>query len=180
MMNLEDPPFRRYLDQLRIALEATSISVKERREILLEIESHIAEARKSGAPLADILEKLGPAEELARAYAVELLLHSPGGRSPAVRGILQILAVLTTLTLAIVLGGTGLALLLCGVVGAVVAIVGPFVPPEWMDPTLRAGLPQLVVLLVSLALGGVGFLLIRILFLNLRLLIAAIRKALPH
>lgn len=178
-MSLEDPLVRRYLDQLRKALAALPLSDEERPEILLEIESHIAEARQSGLALARILESLGPADELAEAYGMELLLR-PRQARPVVRWISRIVTALTTVVLTAVLGATGLGLLLGGLAGIVFAIVGPFLPSGWLDPTLRAGLPQLVVLVVSLAMAGVGFLSIRILRLNLRLLIARINKAFSH
>lgn len=175
-MSLEDPLVRRYVDQLRKALEAMPLSEEERPEILLEIESHIAEARQSGLPLARVLENLGPADQLAEAYGMELLLR-PKPVRPAVRWISRFLTVLTTLVLGVVLGTVGFGLLLGGLLGSLFAVVGPFLPAEWLDPTLRAGLPQIVVLIVSLILIGVGFLSLRILRLNLRLLIARINKA---
>lgn len=175
-MSLEDPLVRRYLDQLRKALESMPLSKEERSEILLEIESHIAEARRSGLPLARVLESLGPSDELAEAYGVELLLRPKPVRS-SVRWISQFLMVLSTLVLTAVLGATGAGLFLGGLAGALFAVVGPFLPAEWLDPTLRVGLPQIVVFVVSLLLAGVGFFLIRILRLNLRLLIARIKNA---
>jgi len=175
-MSLEDPLVRRYLDQFRSALEALPLSEEERPEILLEIESHIAEARQSGLPLARVLENLGPADQLAEAYGMELLLR-PKPVRPAVLWISRIVTALTTLVLGTVLGALGLGLLLGGLLGALFAIVGPFLPATWLDPTLRLGLPQIVVLLVSLVLMGVGFLSLRILRFNLRLLIARINKA---
>lgn len=67
---------RRYLEQFRTGLKA--MPEAERNEIVQEIASHIAEAAGSGRPLAEVLERLGPADRLARAYTAEAILSGPG------------------------------------------------------------------------------------------------------
>src|SRR5439155_10961116 len=64
---------QRYLDELRRHL--TRLPQAERDDAVQEIESHIADARAAGMPLAAILARLGTAPSLARAYEADYLLH---------------------------------------------------------------------------------------------------------
>jgi uncharacterized membrane protein len=66
-----DPLARRYIENFSSALG--KLPEDERRELITEIESHIAEAAADGQPVSDVLAKLGPADRLAMAYRAELL-----------------------------------------------------------------------------------------------------------
>lgn len=75
-MTETNPVVRRYLDQLELGLR--TLPDAERTEIVREINSHIAEAVNSGRSLAEVLERLGPADRLARAFMAESILGGPG------------------------------------------------------------------------------------------------------
>ncbi len=72
------PVVERYLTCLESAINEYELA--ERQEITDEIRNHIAEATAAGQGLAAVLETLGPADVLARAYAVELGLNPRGRR----------------------------------------------------------------------------------------------------
>ncbi len=72
------PVVERYLTCLESAIN--EYEFPERQEITDEIRNHIAEATAAGQGLAAVLETLGPADVLARAYAVELGLNPRGRR----------------------------------------------------------------------------------------------------
>ena len=73
----EHPAVERYLAALRAGLG--ELSAAEREEIAHEIQAHVAEARAAGRGVDEALRSLGPADALARAYAVELLLNRRPG-----------------------------------------------------------------------------------------------------
>ena len=181
MSEQRNPLTVRYLEQLTAALRRTLMPEEERDVICREIESHLAEAVSSGARLTDVLERLGPAEDLARAYAVELALNPrPGPEGSFWR---QALAVATRASatfasglLVTIMGAVGVTFAATGVVAVLAGLVAPFIPADWLDPTLRAGLPQVVVLLVGLGLLAVGMVSIRIVRLNARFLFGALRR----
>jgi uncharacterized membrane protein len=74
----EHPLVERYLARLRDGLSVAP--APERDEVLNDIRSHVAEAVAAGTPLDQVLTSLGPADQLARAYRVELLLNPTRGR----------------------------------------------------------------------------------------------------
>jgi F-type H+-transporting ATPase subunit beta len=74
-MEHETGASQRYLDQLRRLLER--LPQPERDDAVREIESHIADARAGGLPLAAILGRLGDPAALARAYESDYLLQQP-------------------------------------------------------------------------------------------------------
>jgi hypothetical protein len=168
------PLVQRYLDQLTAALARRRVDPLEQAGIRADIESHVAEATSRGERLAEVLERLGPAERLAGAYAVEELLRPRWTREAGASALRmwagRAMAAVTTAAAAAVglllaLGGIGLAAV--GALGALAALVAPALP---LDPTLRAGWPQLVVVLVSLALAAVGIAALRLARWNLGVL----------
>jgi hypothetical protein len=62
------------------------------------------------------------------------------------------------------------------VVGALAALVLPFIPSSFVDPTLRAGMPQLVVLGVAALATAMGWLGLRLAKLHLRSLLPGFRR----
>ena len=78
------PVVERYLTCLESAIN--EYEFPERQEITDEIRNHIAEATAAGQGLAAVLETLGPADVLARAYAVELGLNPRGRRDVGALG----------------------------------------------------------------------------------------------
>lgn len=104
------------------------MSAQERDEVLSDIRSHIAEATAAGSQLDHVLTSLGPADQLARAYAVELLLNPAVGRPEmsvfqrffALASFLALTSI-PTLIIVTTFGAIG-ASLLCS--GAVVFLAG--------------------------------------------------------
>jgi hypothetical protein len=69
----QHPVVDRYLTRFEASIN--EFDFPEREEITQEIRNHIAEAQAAGTALDSVLQTLGPADVLARAYAVELALH---------------------------------------------------------------------------------------------------------
>jgi hypothetical protein len=69
----DHPVVARYMASFEASIAA--LDPGERLAIAQEIRNHIAEATAAGKPLDDVLRSLGPAETLARAYVVELLMN---------------------------------------------------------------------------------------------------------
>jgi hypothetical protein len=161
------PIASRYLEELRGALAAARIATPEAADIEREIASHLAEAAARGESLDAVLRRLGSPRELAAAYGVELLFQPrPGARgSLARRAVAAGTRAVAALLLA-VLGLTGATLAAAGALGAVAALVAPLLP---LEPTLRAGPPQAVALVVALAVTAIGALLLRLFLFSLRL-----------
>ena len=65
-------------------------------EIARDLRGHIAEAQAMGKPVDEVLASIGPAEKLARAYAVELELNPRGEKLKRNLGaILRVAGILT-------------------------------------------------------------------------------------
>ena len=115
-MSEMDPLAKRYLESFRRGL--SGLPPEEQRELLSEIEDHIAEAGARGEPASEVLERLGPADRLARAYRAELMIQD-GGRSWPVRvfgvSLLLIGASIPSLILIPLLGGLGLGFTFGGI-----------------------------------------------------------------
>jgi len=115
------PLVDRYLTHLREGLAA--MPAADREEVERDIRSHIAEAMAAGTPIDTVLTHLGPADALARAYTMELLLD--GSRSTAaglswfqrllaLAGLL-VLTSIPTIVVVAVLGSVGISFTLSGV-----------------------------------------------------------------
>lgn len=115
------PLVERYLAHLREGL--ASMPAGDREEVERDIRSHIAEAMAAGTPLDTVLTHLGPADALARAYTVELLLDGSRSKAAGLSWFQRLLAlagllVLTsipTIVVVAVLGSIGLSFTLSGV-----------------------------------------------------------------
>lgn len=176
-MTSADPLVVRYLDELREGLHG--VADAERREMVGEIESHIAEATGAGKSLADVLQALGPAAALARAYRVELLVNprthrwNPLTRWFALVGVAATASV-PSLVVVPVLGAVGVACSVSGVAVFLAALVSPWAPPDWFGHDFKPGLALALGLPVA-ALGAVS---LALLWLYVRLLIRAARAVL--
>jgi hypothetical protein len=97
----------------------------ERDDLVMEIRSHIADAIAAGSSTADVLERLGPADRLAKAYRAELVLQR-GGSNWLVRVLAATGLVITTsipsMIIIPLLAGLGLGFVAGGVAAVVVAI----------------------------------------------------------
>lgn len=161
-MNEKNPVIERYISAFDAALQ--QYDLPERREIVSDVRSHIDEALQYGKPLDEVLQSLGPAEALARAYAVELKMNpKTNGAGQAIGrffGVLGILSfsglvsfiVVTTLgSIAISFFGSGLIVLVIGLIEAT-GVHLPYVQMAGIHPLLVAALGP-VMMLVGYAAG---------------------------
>ena len=175
-MTTHDPIIERYLSKFRSGLKG--VEPGERADLVLEIESHIAEATGRGEPVADVLDRLGAAEKLARAYSVEALFSGSSrsnmvGRLLAIGGLL-LTASIPSMVIIPVLGGIGLGFSLGGL--ALIGIsIFPFYYSPIFDPAPET-LDRLLAGITGLGLVAGGLLCLLLLYWYMRLLIAAFRK----
>lgn len=177
----QHPVVARYMATFGAAM--MGIDAAERAAIEQEIRSHIAEATAAGKPLEDVLEALGPAEALARAYAVELLMNPRNTRIRSVVAFLKLAATVVvasfaTLIVATILGSVGITFTASGLAFIMVGMLETSgihlpgvelngVPPGWV---VASG-PLMIVI------GLAAFVLLRS---YIRLVGRAMRKRLPR
>jgi uncharacterized membrane protein len=163
----EHPLVQRYLSRLEEGL--TLMQPGDREEVVRDIRSHIAEATAAGTPLDSVLTALGPAEVLARAYAVELVLNPAPGRPPmsqfqrffALAGILAMTSI-PTLVIVVTLGAVGVSFVASGFAVFAVGIVDaagislPFVagPVSDVHPALAIAIGPILFLAGAASLWG--------------------------
>jgi len=151
------PLASRYLEQLNEELTNLGIEPDEVSEILADIHLHLAEAQTTDLSLGDAMSRLGSPKTLAQEYATALTLglrfeeRNPGSSQSTFARLRPSFVTAGRLSLASLLGTVGLSSLLLGATGTGAALVLPFVPSNFLDPTLRMGAPQLIVLVVSVA-----------------------------
>ena len=180
------PIVDKYLTRLDAAVRA--LNCPEPREIVDEIRNHIAEAQAAGKPLDAILQALGPADVLARAYAVELLLH-PRDRRPtqAVGRFLSVAGViaassLATLIVVSALGSIGLGFSLSGLTVFAIGLLQaagvhlPGVDMQGLPPALPIVLGPLLLVLGIAALVGLRMY-VRFMVRTLRRVLGRVRSA---
>ena len=167
------PAVLRYLDALRAGL--SDLPRAEQDEIVREIELHFEEATSAGREVGEVLRSLGPADALARAYSVELILNARHGGRGLKRWflLLSVLAAtgLPALVLVPMLLTMGLVFLLVGVFVWLAGLIAPFAPPQWVievDPVLA------VLIGPAITLGGI--LCLTLLVLYARFLVDWIRR----
>ncbi len=148
------PAAARYLARLRAAL--ASVPAAERDEIVGEIAQHVNDAAAAGRSIDAVLQALGPADTLARAYAVELALNAPPAlgrvdRALTIVGLVTI-ASLPSFLVVVILGAFGLAFTAAGVAvfaAGIAALIDPALVPDLT-------VPRWVCLVVGLPLAAVG------------------------
>jgi uncharacterized membrane protein len=156
-MTSTHPLAARYLQSFEHALE--TIAPAERAELVAEIRQHIDDATAAGKSLEDILTSLGPAEQLARAYKVELLLNP---RPLAARTVtreprstrwlaivgLMALASVPSFTIIVTLASFGFGMTIAGVatfVAGIVDVSGILNGTVW-EFHIDGGPPQLAII----------------------------------
>lgn len=183
-MTTENPLVERYLARLQDGLK--SMPPADREEIVRDIRSHIAEAVAAGSTLESVLATLGPAEVLARAYAVELVLNPAPGRPPrsglhrffALVGIFS-LTINPTIVVVATLGAVGISFVAAGIAVFAAGIVDaagislPFVdgPASDVHPALAIAIGPILFAAGAASLWG--------LWKYLQWLSRTIRRALP-
>ena len=131
-----NPAASRYVE--RLDRELSALPAAERAEIRREIEDHIADALAAGRPLGEVLTALGPADALARGYAVELALNKPSTRLGAIDKALTVIGLVAVASLpsfivSVVLASVGGALIAAGLGvtgGGIVALIRPDLVPD--------------------------------------------------
>jgi uncharacterized membrane protein len=137
----------------------------ERLDIVADVRGHVAEAVASGRSLESVLESMGPAEALARAFVIELVAQPPTERPSGlmrrigiiVRRIVVTLGLLiasglATLIMTIVFGLVGASLVATGFASAVIGVAEL---AGWHIPGTRIDAPFTP--LSVIALGPVVF-----------------------
>jgi uncharacterized membrane protein len=157
-MTVEHPAAARYLAALDAAL--ADLDARERIEVVQEIGQHLRDAQADGKPLDEALTALGPADALARAYRVELLLNPKDGRRRGRNRWLRIASViaigsLPTFIILVVLFALGLSFTVSGMMvfaaGIWVASAGAL--PDWVAPL---GVPPSVAIAMGIPLTAIG------------------------
>lgn len=168
-MTQEHPLVERYLSRLQDGLKL--MPPADREEVVRDIRSHIAEATAAGTPLESVLTTLGPAEVLARAYAVELVLNPAPGRPPmsgfqrffALAGILALTSI-PTLVIVVTLGAVGVSFVASGFVVFAAGIIDlldislPFIedPISDVHPAFAVAIGPVLIVLGAAALTGLS------------------------
>jgi len=155
------PVIERYLTQLEERL--ANLAPADRQAVMRDIRSHLAEATAASRPLDATLESLGPAETLARAYTVELMLNPRQHTRRRAAYLLKIAGLIAagsipTLMGLIVLGGMGSVLVAGGIIGIMAGVLDAFGNlPAWVQTSGMA--PALTVAMgIGMALVGVALL----------------------
>jgi uncharacterized membrane protein len=178
----QHPLVERYVAHFENALG--KLDCPERQEIVDEIRNHIAEARSAGKPLDTILEALGSADVLARAYAVELLLNPrPDRRMKILWHFAKVAGVVAAsgLTTLLVVAGLGSVAVGFGVSGLAMFAIGTLEAADiHLSGVQMNGIsPVWAIVLgpVLLAIGFAGLVAVR---LYLRFLVRTFRRVLPR
>jgi uncharacterized membrane protein len=177
-MTPDHPLATRYVDKLSQALG--DLAPAERAEILSEIRHHISDATAAGTSIEEVLRALGPAEQLARGYRVELFLNPkvPAPRSDRWLKIVGLLAIgsLPTFIIVVTLSAIGVSLSVSGVivfVAGVAQAIGDL--PSWVSMDC----PAWVAIVGGPALTALGVVAVWGLVAYLKLLARITRRVLP-
>lgn len=178
-MTTDLPPAARYLEKLTAALG--DLALAERTEVVDELRNHIADATAAGRPLDEVLTALGPVDQLARAYKVELLLNpkAPGPRrSDRWLRLLALVALgsIPVFIVVVVLGSIGLAFTASGLavfIAGIAASVGTL--PGWVNMDV----PPWVAIALGPALAVIGVLALWGLVAYVTFVARLVRKVVP-
>ena len=178
-MRQQHPVIERYVARLETAIGG--LDPADRREVLQEIRNHIAEATAAGKSLDAVLESLGPADALGRAYAVELLLHPQKDRPRRAAerwfSVVSLVVVLSIPTLVAVstLASVGISFVAGGLLAFVIGVlegIGIFPWPDLSD------VPPVVAIFLGPAMVIVGAVALVALRFYVRFVVRAIQTAL--
>ena len=178
-MTAEHPLVARYLERLNLAL--ADMPPADRADVVQEIGQHITDATAAGKDLDAVLTSLGAADQLARAYQVELLLHpKQAGPSRTDRYLklfgLVAIASLPTFVLVVVLGTVAIALTTTGLAVFAAGIVDAFgILPRWVQMDVQPW----VAVAIGPILAVVGIVSGWALGLYVRFITRVVRRALP-
>jgi uncharacterized membrane protein len=168
----------RYIDKLNQALD--DLAPIERSEILTEIRNHISDANAAGTPIEAVFRALGPAEQLARAYRVELLLN-PKVAAPRSDRWLRMMGLLAagslpTFIIVVTLCTVGLTL---SISGPVVFVAGLAKAGGHLPPWVLVDCPPWVAIALGPVVTALGVASLWGLVAYVKLLARIVRRALP-
>jgi len=180
-MTGENPLVERYLAKLDAGLR--DLPAAERAEVVSEIRNHIAEATAAGKPIDAVLSALGPAEDLARGYAIELLLNRPAAsrdtsrtrRFLALVGLV-VIGSIPTLVVVTVLGGVGIAF---GAAGIIVFLAGVIATFGWLPDYVTMDVAPWVAVLIGPMLAIAGGASLALLVWYVRFTARLVRRVIP-
>lgn len=177
-MTQDHPIAARYVEKLSQALG--TLAPAERTEILAEIRNHISDAAAAGTSIEDILRALGPAEQLARGYRLELLLN-PGTPAPRSDRWLRIVGLLSVGSLP-----SFVIVVTLSAAGASLSVAGPFTVAVGIGkalgylPSMMVDCPPWVAIVVlGPAATALGIAALWALVAYLRFLARLVRRVLP-
>ena len=177
------PLVERYLAKLDSGLQG--LPALERAEVVGEIRNHIAEATAAGQPIDAVLTSLGAAEDLARGYAVELLLNRPAAASPGMTrlrrffmltGLIAIGSV-PTFVVVVVLGSIGLTFIASGLV---VFCAGILASTGWLPNNVTVDVAPWIAVLVGPAMSLLGVAALAGLVAYVRFTARLVRRVVPR
>ena len=179
-MTEQNPVVERYL--ARLSDNLSELGPDERQGVMQDIRSHLAEAVAVGTSLDMALASLGPADALARAYAVELLLNPrKGTRWPSNRFLklagLVIVGSLPALVIVTALGPVGVAFIAAGLVSITAGILDAFgILPSFIQ---TSGVAPFWLMLLGMAMTAIGVLALIALRRFVQFVAYTVRAALP-
>ena len=171
------PVAERYLEQLSAQLR--HLPADDRREVVEEITNHIADAIAAGTPLDRVLSSLGSAEELARAYEVELLINRPHRSHSRLDTALRLVGLVAlggipTFAIVVTLGTVGVTFVTTGAALFLFGVMAPFGAPYWMQVDMD---PRWAVFLSPALIAG-GVLSLLLLRAYVRVAVRTVRQVL--
>jgi uncharacterized membrane protein len=156
----------------------------ESDDIVGDLRGHIAEAQALGKPLDAVLQSIGPAEALARAYAVELELNPRGARlQRTLRGVLRVAGILTAASVVslLVVGALGSIAMAFTASGLVVIVIGAIEAAGVHLPAVQlAGLSPWLVMATGPVFIAIGLAAFAGLWVYFRALAGVLRRSLPR
>ena len=180
-MTHEHPVIARYMATFGVAIKR--LDADERAAIEQEIRSHIAEATAAGRSLDDVLTALGPADALARAYTVELLMNPHDRRLKSVVAFLKLAATVVgvsfaTLIVVTILGSVGVSFTASGVV---VFAIGLLEASDIHLPAVQlSGIPPEGVIVLAVPIFAIGVAAFVLMMKYIRFAGRAMRRTLPQ
>ena len=181
-MTQDNPVVELYMQRFAMALK--SFDCAERDEIERDLRGHIEEAQAAGKPLDAVLVSLGPAEDLARAYAVELELNPRGARfRRTLGGALRIVGVLSAASIVslLVIGSLGSVAVAFTASGLVLMAIGALEAAGVHLPSVQlAGLSPWIVIAIGPVVSAIGVTASVGLWVYLRALTSMLRRAFPR
>jgi uncharacterized membrane protein len=159
----------------------------DREAVVRDIRSHIAEATAAGTSLDAVLTTLGPADELARAYAVELLINPPSRHASAPSFVHRYLALagvvvvtsIPTIVAVSVLGSVGISFFFGGIAVFCAGVVDALGLTLFFVTGPATNVHPLLAIILGPVMSVVGAVSLVALYYYLRWLARTVKRTLP-